>query len=285
MKKHTWWAPVLLFLVTGLVMIVLIGFDIRLTVRRYTMLSENLTGGVRIALLTDLHSCNYGEGQRELLDAVAAEDPDLVFLSGDIVDDGHNMPRERAYRTVQALAERWPTYYVSGNHEFRSGAEEEMFAALADCGAVVLRGETVALAAAGQSILLAGIDDPDVGNTAWARQLSAVTAALERVPEEGSPFTILLSHRPERVEQYQQAGYDLVLAGHAHGGQWAIPGLINGLVAPNQGFFPKYAGGMYKLGAEVTMVVSRGLARESTRIPRFFNPPELVVLELGPKQK
>ena len=250
------------------------GLDSQLTVREYTIESGKVDGPVRLALLTDLHCCYYGEGQRELLDAVAAQQPDLVVLSGDIVDDETRMPEERALATVEALAEQWPVYYVTGNHEFWSGRVDEIKAELRQCGAVILEGESALVTAAGQTIQICGVDDPNVGERAWQAQLETVTAALEE-----DVFSVLLTHRPERVEDYTGRGFDLVLAGHAHGGQWRLPGLINGLIAPNQGLFPQYAGGEYDLEG-TTLIVSRGLARESTRIPRFYNPPELVIIEL-----
>ncbi len=253
------------------------GMDTRLTVREYVIGSKKVEGVVRLAVLSDLHSCGYGEGQRELLDRVAAQDPHLVLLVGDMVDDEPRMPEERALDTVEALAERWPTYYVTGNHEFWSGRVEELKEALRLRGAVVLEGERVLTAAAGQTLQICGVDDPGVGERAWQAQLERVAAALEK-----GVFSILLTHRPERVEDYAGRGFDLVLAGHAHGGQWRLPGLINGLLAPNQGLFPRYAGGTYDLEG-TTLIVSRGLARESTRIPRLFNPPEVVVVELVPE--
>ena len=250
------------------------GLDSSLTVREYALESKKVDHPVRLALITDLHCCYYGEGQRELLDAVAAQKPDLVVLSGDIVDDEPRMPEERALATVEALAEQWPVYYVTGNHEFWSGRVDEIKAELRQCGAVILEGETALVTAAGQTIQICGIDDPSVGASAWQRQLEDVTSALE-----ADVFSVLLSHRPERVEDYTGRGFDLVLAGHAHGGQWRLPGLINGLLAPNQGLFPRYAGGEYDLDG-TTLIVSRGLARESTRVPRFYNPPELVMIEV-----
>ena len=117
-----------------------------------------------------------------------------------------------------------------------------------------------------------------MGEDVWREQLEAVTAA-----QDGAHVSVLLTHRPERVEDYTGRGFDLVLAGHAHGGQWRLPGLINGLIAPNQGLFPRYAGGRYALDGDTTMIVSRGLARESTRIPRLFNRPELVVVDILPE--
>ena len=255
------------------------GLDTSLTVQIYTVESGKVEAPVRLALLTDLHSCDYGEGQRELLDAVEEQDPDLVLLGGDIVDDGPEMPEERALATVEALAERWPTYYVTGNHEYRTGLAEEIKELLAGRGAVVLEGTCALVTVGEQTLQICGVDDPAVGAAVWQSQLEDVTVALE-----GDVCSILISHRPERVADYTGRGFDLVLSGHAHGGQWRIPLLGVGLIAPNQGLFPRYAGGTYDLEG-TTLVVSRGLARESTRIPRLYNPPEVVVVDLVPETK
>ena len=255
------------------------GLDTSLTVQTYTVESGKVEAPVRLALLTDLHSCDYGEGQRELLDAVEEQNPDLVLLGGDIVDDGPEIPEEQALATVEALAERWPTYYVTGNHEYRTGRAEEIKELLAGRGAVVLEGTCALVTVGEQTLQICGVDDPAVGAAVWQSQLEDVTAALE-----GDVCSILLSHRPERVADYTGRGFDLVLSGHAHGGQWRIPLLGVGLIAPNQGLFPRYAGGTYNLEG-TTLVVSRGLARESTRIPRLYNPPEVVVVDLVPETK
>ena len=155
---------------------------------------------MRLAVLTDLHACAYGEGQRELLDAVAEQSPDLVLLCGDIVDDEPRMPEARALDTVEALAAVWPTYYVTGNHEFWTGRVDEVKARLEERGAVVLAGDCVTVTAAGQTVQLCGIDDPSVGETRWREQLEAVTAALD-----GEHCSILMTHRPERTEDYAAA--------------------------------------------------------------------------------
>ena len=272
-KKRLIWAGAAAAALVGLAA----GLDSRLTAPHYQIESKKLSGTVRVALITDLHSCNYGAGQLELLDAVAAEQPDLVLLGGDIVDDDPGLPAENAYTVVRTLAEQYSTYYVTGNHEFWSGQAEEIKENMASCGAAVLAGTWEDVAVNGQSLRICGVDDPAAGEAVWTEQLDRVGEAADT-----SRFTILLTHRPERVEAYMQYDFDLTAAGHAHGGQWRVPGLINGLLAPNQGLFPKYAGGLYRLGGQ-TMVVSRGLARESTRIPRLFNRPELVVLELVPQ--
>ena len=243
--------------------------DMRLAVRRYSLTSEKIETPVRLAVLTDLHSCRYGKEQETLLSAVAAEQPDAVLLVGDIVDD--KMPEERAWITLEALAKDYPCYYVTGNHEWRTDALRicEEMAAL---GITVLRGGSDAVTVGTTSVQLCGLDDPDAGF--WDEQWEILRNSVK-----GDTFTVLLSHRPERVEDYQMLGVDLVVSGHAHGGQWRIPGVLNGLLAPHQGLFPDYAGGEYDLG-NTTLIVSRGLARESTLVPRIFNRPELVTVEL-----
>ena len=139
----------------------------------------------------------------------------------------------------------------------------------------VLEGEQKALTLNGQCLNLCGIDDDEAGEATVQAQLAACSEAVDR-----DSFTLLLAHRPERIEQdYLGRGFDLVLSGHAHGGQWRIPGLINGLYAPGQGWFPQYAGGLYSFD-NTTMIVGRGLSRESSAVPRVFNRPELVVITL-----
>ena len=242
-----------------------------LTTRLYEVRSEKVREPVRLVLLTDLHSCAYGAGQRKLLDAVEAQHPDLVLLGGDIVDDDPSLDEENAWTVVRALAERYPTFYVTGNHEFWGGRPEELKRRMEAYGATVLEGACETVIFQGQPLGICGVDDPAVGEESWEVQLDR--AAAEADPDY---FNILLTHRPERVDRYEGRGFDLVLAGHTHGGQWRIPGLLNGLLAPNQGFFPQYAGGRYQIG-ESALIISRGLARESTRIPRLFDPPEVVV--------
>lgn len=256
--------------------ILLAALDVRLAVRHYTVESEKVDGPIRLAVLTDLHACRYGKNQEQLVAAVAAQKPDLVVMCGDIVDDEPRMEEWRALLTVKKLADRWPVYYAAGNHEYRTGRLAEIKKLLTACGAVVLDGKCVRVAVGGQMVQIGGIDDPETGEENWEAQLSAAGSSLD-----GSHFSILLTHRPERVSDYADSGFDLVLAGHAHGGQWRLPGLINGVLAPNQGMFPTYVGGRYEIGG-ATLIVSRGLARESTRVPRLFNRPELVVVDIEP---
>lgn len=248
-------------------------FDTELKVVNYTLTDARIKTPVRLVLLTDLHSCNYGENQRELVSAIEAAAPDLILMSGDIADD--EMDNAKTEELLAALQKRWPMYYVTGNHELDSDDPAALKELFTRYGADVLEGEAVTLTVGETELAILGVDDPLCGKTEFARQLQAAKAAA---PD--GVYRILLGHRPDRWEDYGKTEADLLLSGHAHGGQWRLPGLLNGLFAPNQGLFPKYAGGEYKFDT-MTMIVSRGLARESTRlVPRIFNPPELVVIDL-----
>ena len=130
----------------------------------------------------------------------------------------------------------------------------------------------------GQRISLCGVPDPYAMINEDAPDTEVQLAQTMALTEAGT-FTVLMAHRPELNDKYAAAGFDLVVSGHAHGGQVRIPGLLNGLYAPNQGILPSYAGGEYRIG-EMALIVSRGLARESTRLPRVFNRPELVMIEI-----
>lgn len=274
MKKTT--KRILMAAAAGLAVTALCALDPRLTVRTYTISTHKLVRPVRLALVTDLHSCRYGDGQSELLTALEAAHPDVVLLGGDIVDD--ELPEEPAWTFLRQVAQQYLSCYVTGNHEFWSGRVEKIKDEMEALGITVLDGDTTPLVTDGEPFLVAGVDDPAVGEDQWQAQLDA--CAQETAPQL---FSVLLTHRPERVNAYAGLGFDLVLSGHAHGGQWRLPGLINGLLAPNQGLFPAYAGGQYTLDDQTThLIVSRGLARESTRIPRLFNRPELVIIDVLP---
>lgn len=251
-----------------------------LQVVHYGVATGKLSEVVRFAVIADLHSCRYGSGQSELLAAVEAQEPDVVFLVGDIFDD--DLPRDNAEKVVDALAQRYPCYYVSGNHEYWSKEVDELKTIVREAGVTILEGNSTRLEIKGQLIDLCGVDDPTyIGIQTMEKQLEIAYEEMMEVRQGERDYpAILLAHRPELIGNYLPYGYDLVLSGHAHGGQWRIPKLLNGLIAPDQGLFPPYAGGRYEFGT-TTMIVSRGLARESTWVPRVFNRPELVIVDFS----
>lgn len=233
----------------------------------YTVESEKIDAPIRIAFLSDVHNSFYGNGQSELVEAIGSFGADLVLFGGDLFDEHHG--EERSWALVDALAARYPCYYAVGNHEFRTGKAEEYKSEMARRGVTVLSGNAASVAVGGQELLLCGADgffDGTLGETA------------ERLDGR---FSILLYHYPADFPEISKMGFDLVLAGHEHGGQWRIPGLLNGLYAPDEGLFPKYAGGRYEENGSV-MLVSRGLYRNLSclLIPRIFNRPELLLITL-----
>ena len=241
-----------------------------ITVTEYKILSGDITQPIRIVLLTDLHSCMYGPAQRTLINKIDRQQPDIIVMAGDILDD--IIPDGGLIMLLEGIANNYPCYYVSGNHEFWSGRAPEQKALLRSYGVTVLEGEAAAVSVNGQPLLICGVDDPEVGAQVFDEQLETVGGL------SADAFKLLLSHRPERFETYADYDFDLVLCGHAHGGQWRIPLLLpNGLFAPNQGWFPAYTRGIHELNG-TKMLVSRGLSRESSRLPRIFNAPEVVVV-------
>lgn len=253
----------------------LLAWDNKLTLTTYPVSSEKISKPLRILLLSDLHSCVYGEGQRELLDQVKAAKPDLILLAGDILDD--DMPQEPGMLVLRELGAAYPCFYVPGNHEALTGELDEILTYIEDCGIQVPLGECVLFEKNGQGLQICGIDDPIfLGREAVLSQAKQAKQAATK-----ELFTLLISHRPELMDALLPLSYDLIVAGHAHGGQWRLPAGKNGLLAPHQGFFPRYSGGAYGF-EDSTLIVSRGLARESTRVPRLCNPPELVMIELNP---
>jgi hypothetical protein len=252
---------------------------------------------VRLVLVTDLHSGRYGKGQRGLVRRIERLRPDAVLLGGDIFDD--RLPDGNTLAFLDAAAARWKCFYVTGNHEYWSGRHREMKALVRARGISVLAGTCATLECRGRLLDICGIDDPTYmlpgewhpplppslpaedptcrTGGEWHRQLDAAQAAARP-----GRTRILLSHRPEYAAKYKGRGFDLVLAGHAHGGQVALPfGLLPGLYSPGEGYFPKYVSGPYDLGDGTMLVVSRGLSRRRHPLPRWFNHPEVVAIDLA----
>jgi len=278
LKYNTPLKLLLIVLAVAVLILLIFACDNRLYVRKYTLSSDKISSNVRIALITDLHSSKYGEKQSELLSAIEAQSPDLVLLGGDLFD--HTLSDENSKNFLSGISGKYPCYYVTGNHEYYSDAEyfREKMSILESYGVKILSGEYETVSVNGESINICGVDDPianvDVTKS-FVEQLEIVNTA-----SQNGFYTVLLSHRPEYFETYTTYDFDLVLSGHAHGGQWRIPFVLNGVFAPNQGLFPKYAGGQYD-SETLTMIVSRGLSLKYVLIPRIFNRPELVIIDIG----
>ena len=237
--------------------------------------------GLRIAHLSDIHGHAYGEDSANLLAMVAEQEPDLIVLTGDLLDQKSQLTMiPPLAKGLSAIA---PTYYVTGNHEWSVewGGEKDFVHTLKTLltgnGVTVLSNEYVLLERNGASVVLAGIDDPN----GYADQKTPEELAAEVEAEQPGLFTILLAHRNDAFERYAAAGYDLVLSGHGHGGIIRLP-FTDGLLSPARTLFPTWTAGVYTLG-DSTLFVSRGLGNNTVPISgfRLFNRPDLAILDLN----
>ena len=253
-----------------------------LEVNEYEIVSDRIPEaftGFRIAQVSDLHNAEFGEGNSKLIELLSQTDPDIIVITGDLIDSRHT-DIEIAMDFARQAIKLAPVYYVSGNHEARVHEYEDLKMGLAEADVIVLEDQKVQITREGGSITLMGIDDPSFQEDyLFGDSESVARQAIKDLQNESDGYTILLSHRPELFDSYVDSGVDLVFSGHAHGGQFRLP-FIGGLVAPNQGFFPKYDAGQFT-EENTTMIVSRGVGNSIIPL-RFNNRPEIVVAELKP---
>lgn len=251
-----------------------------LELNTYTISSERLPeafDGYRIAHVSDLHNSEMGKDNEKLLDMLREANPDIIAITGDIIDS-RNTNIDIALQFTKAAMEIAPCYYVTGNHEARVSEYDELKTGMEAAGVVVLEDEKTKISLEGGEITLIGVNDPSYQTDYLFGD--AETVMLEKLSELHSDedgFTVLLSHRPELFEVYADNNMDLVLSGHAHGGQFRLP-FVGGLVAPNQGLFPKYDAGLYT-EENTNMIVSRGIGNSILPF-RFNNRPEVILIEL-----
>ena len=250
-----------------------------LELNTYTISSRELPDafdGYRIAQVSDLHNAEFGEGNERLLDMLREAEPDMIAMTGDLIDS-RRTDLAVALAFAEKAAQIAPCYYVSGNHEARVSEYQDLKTGLEEAGVTVLDDAQVKIELSGESITVIGVNDPSFHADYLTSDAEVMDRKLSELSSEDAGFTILLSHRPELFDTYVDHDIDLVLSGHAHGGQFRLP-LIGGLVAPNQGLFPKYDAGLYSEG-DTNMIVSRGLGNSIIPV-RFNNRPEVVLIEL-----
>lgn len=260
----------------GMLVIVTLAFYHSIVIRSYVFENSKLDSQVRLRIVTlaDLHSHIYGGKQQDLINQVKKAEPDVIVMVGDMIDD--EKPITGMTLLLEGLQGLAPMYYVTGNHEYWSGHIEEIKQYMRNYHVTILENEYQAIHIKGQSLILAGLDDVAgfEEEALWEAQAKKVFEELE----SESNYKILLTHRPDLVSVYKQLPFDLVIAGHTHGGIIRIPYLSNGFFAANQKLFPDYVGGLYQEEG-LNLIVSRGLSSD-TMPPRLFNPPEVTVIEL-----
>lgn len=246
-----------------------------LEISRYEVASQKLPesfDGFKIVQLSDLHGAEFGEDGMELVDKVGSLEPDMIALTGDFVTDEGDLAAVK--KLAGRLTELCPVYFISGNHEFGSGLAVKVRNILEGAGVKYLSNEYLTISRGDDEILLGGVEDP----LAYADMLSPDELAQKMNDAAPDAFKILLGHRNYWMTEYPELPVDLIFCGHAHGGLIRIPG-VGGLIGTDRRLFPDFDAGQFNNG-RYTLIVSRGLGN-SVSIPRIFNRPEIVCVELS----
>jgi len=234
--------------------------------------------GFKIVQVSDLHNAEFGENQSRLLKKIKKMSPDIIAVTGDLIDSNHT-DIDKAMEFIKGAADIAPIYYVTGNHEAALKNYAEIEKMLRQEKVIILNDKTVRLEKNEEKIYILGLTDYNFyirGEFKETRNY-IIKQKLEELFLEADGYKILLSHRPELFKLYCEEEMNLVLSGHAHGGQIYAP-VLGGLIAPNQGILPKYTQGVYK-NKDTKMVVSRGMGNSIIPL-RVNNRPELVLITL-----
>lgn len=277
--------PVVLAILTAVFAISIVWENRTVELNKITVLSNRIPAsfsGFKIVHISDLHNAEFGENNIELLRILEEAGPDIIVITGDLVDSRHT-DFDISFDFAGNAMNIAPVYYVTGNHESRLFEFYKFEKDLEEAGVNVLRDESCKLMKNGEEILLIGLDDPQF--TPYAEREgkipSLINTRLKKLKSDSNTFTVLLSHRPEFFETYVSNDIDLVLSGHTHGGQFRIP-FIGALIVPDQGIFPKYDAGLFASN-NTTMIISRGLG--NSIIPLRINCRSEIILVTLEKTK
>lgn len=253
----------------------------------YSVVLQNLSGPVRIVLLSDLHGKSFGRENSRLIAKIQEQTPDAIFLDGDMIDRSADQTDvQELLRLIERLHEIAPVYFAPGNHELEyMQTDASLLTQVAEAGAVVVNDSYVDVTIAGQPLRIGGT----MGHAFYfGRSEEEFSSSPEyqflKAFEDTDVPKICLAHMPDTFifnGAYNLWNVDLVLSGHTHGGLIRLP-FIGGLYAPMQGWFPEYDRGYFRLGEHMQMVITSGLAGHGV-IPRINNPPEIVVIDLVPE--
>lgn len=257
----------------------------------YTYKAEQLGAdleGYRIVQISDLHNVKFGKNNQKLVDRIRECEPDMIVLTGDLVDSNHTNV-DRAVQFVDEIVKICPVYYVTGNHEYwlEKSEYDELIDGLVSAGVVILDNQVVEISRGDAKFRLVGLDDRSLADGTLEALLSDESIRNNQAEQKEEiadnedsgekELTVVLAHEPQYLARYAGTGVDLVLSGHAHGGQFRLP-FVGGIVAPDQGFLPEYTAGEYYMNG-TEMIVSRGLGNSVIPV-RLFNYPEIVCVDL-----
>lgn len=269
----------------AIVILVLIGLylhfeNTKLQISNYSIINSNIPiefNNYKIVHISDFHNTKSKTLTKDLIEEIKNQKPNIIVLTGDLVDS-RKTDIETSIDFIKKIKSIAPIYYVSGNHEANIRNYSSLKEQLEKNNVIILDNKVELLRLNDKEINLIGVDDPRMLNNCDFTDAEIMKYELDNIKYNENNYSILLSHRPELFDTYVEKELDLVLVGHAHGGQIRIP-FIDGVVAPNQGFFPKYTSGTFEK-KKTTMIISRGIGNSILPF-RINNNPELVVVTLN----
>lgn len=259
----------------------------RFVVKSYRITNSKLNKKLRFVVLADLHGRSFGKDNVKLWDKIAELNPDGILIAGDMITAKPGKRFDDTVAFIRKLAEHYPVYYGSGNHEYRMGIYPEKYgdmsaryeAAIAGEGLLRLRNQSVCLK--DDNLCISGLEIDREFYKKWkAPKMDGAYVESKLGAPDRQAYTIMIAHNPSYFPAYAEYGADLVLAGHVHGGIAKLP-MLGGVISPALRLFPKYDGGRFE-EKDSTMILSRGLGTHTIPV-RFLNPGELVEIILEPK--
>ena len=277
----------IIIILIGIILLLLVSFYLYyennyLQVSNYNIESNKIPkdfDGFKIAQISDFHNTKSKKLTNDLVEKIKKSKPNIIVLTGDLIDS-NKTNIDIAISFIKKINNIAPIYYVTGNHEAKISNYEELKNKLEKNKLIILDDKLEIIKKDKSMINIIGIDDPSFNFNTYRDDSTIIQDNLIPIQFDKNDFTILLSHRPELIETYAENNFDLVLSGHAHGGQIRIP-FIGGLIAPNQGLLPKYTSGIYEI-KNTKIIVSRGIGNSILPF-RVNNRPELVIVELKNK--
>ena len=243
-----------------------------LSVSSFTVSSDKLEKDLKAAHISDFHNTHNAVLQDSIINSLRENAPDCIFITGDLIDS-RRTDIECAVSFVNRLTEIAPVYYVTGNHEIRSPEYRKIMEAYQKTDMIIMHNINLQV----NGLNLVGLDD--LYTTPYSQRDELFTERYQKLKDD-SRFNLVLFHRPELFDTYCRNGIDLILCGHAHGGQFRLP-LIGAVLSPNQGLFPIYTESTYRSGS-TEMIVSRGIGNSLFPF-RLNNRPELIYINLEKK--
>ncbi len=280
MKKKTIIIISIIIVLTVLSSLYLYYENTKLQVSNYNIINHNIPvdfNNYKIVQISDFHNTKSKTLTNDLIEEIKEQKPNIIVLTGDLIDS-NKTDVEVAINFIKKINNIAPIYYVSGNHEASISSYTKIKEQLVENKVIILDNKTEVLKINESEINLIGIDDPRMAYESFVSDSEIIKVELDNAKYDDNKYNILLSHRPELFDTYVEKELDLVLVGHAHGGQIRIP-FIGGIVAPNQGLFPKYTSGIFE-ESKTTMVVNRGIGNSILPF-RINNRPELVIITIN----